>query len=145
MDRHVRGIGHQCTASVENGTGEIEPFLDVDRIGGVLQRDAHLLGDRHEQVVENLQHNRIGISGTDGVLAHFRLETPHDDVVSRRDLGAPAGLDNDRLVGFDDQRRSVDLLTGRQMFAQIDAGVVPVTATKHRARFVGNAGIGCLR
>ena len=46
---------------VEHRAGEVEPLLDVDRIGGVLQRHAHLLGDRHEEVVEDLQHHRIGL------------------------------------------------------------------------------------
>ncbi len=45
----------------EHRAGEIEPLLDVHRIGGVLQRHAHLLGDRHEQIVEDLQHHRVGM------------------------------------------------------------------------------------
>jgi hypothetical protein len=39
--------------AVENRAGEIEPLLDVHRGGGFLQRLAHLLGDRHEEVVEH--------------------------------------------------------------------------------------------
>ena len=62
MHRHVRGIGHQCAVGGEDRTGEVEPLLDVDRVGGVLQRHSHLLGDRHEQVVEHFEHDRIGIS-----------------------------------------------------------------------------------
>ena len=45
---------------VEQRAGEIQPLLDVHRIGGVLQGRAHLLGDGHEQVVEHLQPHRIG-------------------------------------------------------------------------------------
>ena len=33
MHRHVRRVGDQLTALVENRAGEIEPLLDVDRIG----------------------------------------------------------------------------------------------------------------
>ena len=60
MHRHVRRVGDQRPSCVEHRAGEVEPLLDVHRIGGVLQRDAHLLGDRHEQVVEHLQHHRVG-------------------------------------------------------------------------------------
>ena len=45
---------------VEQRAGEVEPLLDVDRVRGVRERHAHLLGDRHEQVVEHLEQHRIG-------------------------------------------------------------------------------------
>ena len=45
---------------VEQRAREVEPLLDVHRVGGVLQPQAHLLGDVHEQVVEDLQHHRVG-------------------------------------------------------------------------------------
>ena len=62
MHRHVRRIGDKRAGTVEDGAGKIQPLLDVDRIGGVLERHAHLLGNRHEQIVEDLQHHRIGFS-----------------------------------------------------------------------------------
>jgi hypothetical protein len=65
VDRHVRGVGDQAALRVEQRAGEVEPLLDVDRVRGGLQADAHLLGDRHEQVVEDLQHHRVG-AGADG-------------------------------------------------------------------------------
>jgi chemotaxis signal transduction protein len=46
---------------VEEGAGEVQPLLDVHRVGGVLQPQAHLLGDVHEQVVEHLEHHRVGL------------------------------------------------------------------------------------
>ena len=61
MHRHVRRVGDQRAGAVEDRAGEIQPLLDVDRIGGVLQRHAHLLGDRHEEVVEHFQHDRVGL------------------------------------------------------------------------------------
>ena len=54
-------LATSAPSRVEDGAGEIEPLLDVDRIGGVLQRHAHLLGDRHEEVVEDFQHHRVGL------------------------------------------------------------------------------------
>ncbi len=46
---------------VEQRAGEVEPLLDVDRVRGVRERHAHLLGDRHEEVVEHLEQHRIGV------------------------------------------------------------------------------------
>ena len=60
VDRHVRGVGDQAAFTVEDRAGEVEALLDVDRVRGGLQAHAHLLGDRHEQVVEDLQHDRVG-------------------------------------------------------------------------------------
>ena len=91
---------------VEDRAGEVEPLLDVHRIGGVLQRHAHLLGDRHEQVVEDLQHHRIGRrcrwrraagSATTRVSTRWFL---------RGERGLPAVLDDDGLVRLDDERRA---------------------------------------
>jgi hypothetical protein len=73
IDSTERSIEPRCTGmcgalatsapvGVEHRAGEVEPLLDVHRRGGVLQRHAHLLGDRHEQVVEHFQHHRIGLS-----------------------------------------------------------------------------------
>jgi hypothetical protein len=44
---------------VEQRAREVEALLDVDRVGGVLQLQTHLLGDVHEEVVEDLEHHRI--------------------------------------------------------------------------------------
>src|ERR1700692_1801980 len=67
VDRHVRGVGDQAAFTVEHRAGEVEALLDVDRLRGGLQAHAHLLGDRHEQVVEDLQHDRVGSGGGVGV------------------------------------------------------------------------------
>jgi len=58
MHRHVRRIGDQRAFAVKDRTGEIQALLDVDRIGGVLQRDPHLFSNRHEQIVEHFEHHR---------------------------------------------------------------------------------------
>ena len=61
MHRNMRRVGDQFAIPVEHGAGEIKPFLDVDRIGGLLQHQAHLLGRGHEQIIENLQHHRVHV------------------------------------------------------------------------------------
>jgi hypothetical protein len=48
VHRDVRRVRHQVAFGVEDGAGKVEPLLDVDRVGGVLQHHASLLGDRHE-------------------------------------------------------------------------------------------------
>ena len=60
MDRDVRGVGDQAAVRRKNGAREIQPFLDIHRVGRIGQRRAHLLGDRHEEVVKHLQHDRVG-------------------------------------------------------------------------------------
>ena len=61
VHRQVRRIRHQAAMAIEDGAGEVKPLLDVDRLRGIGQRRPHLLGDRHEQVVEDLQHHRIDV------------------------------------------------------------------------------------
>ncbi len=71
MDWNMGRIGDQRPFPVEQRTGKIEPFLDVDGVGCVGQRHAHLLGDRHEQIVENFEHDRID-RGADGLALRTR-------------------------------------------------------------------------
>ena len=97
MHRHVRRVGDERAIAVEDGAGEIQPLLDVDRIGGVLQRHAHLFGDRHEEVVEHLQHDRIGL-GAERRLPALLLDAAQQHVVLGGDFGLPARLDDDGLV-----------------------------------------------
>ena len=108
MDRHVRRVGDEAAVAVEDRAGEVEPLLDVHRIGGVLERHAHLLGDRHEEVVEHFEHHRIGVGADRGALRAAAATRREHDMVPRRHLGLPAGLDDDRLVRLDDQRRAGD-------------------------------------
>ena len=111
----------------EDRAGEVEPLLDVDRIGGVLQRHAHLLGDRHEQVVEHLQHDRIGL-GADRPGARERHHALQQQMVLGGDRGAPAVLDHDGLVRLDDDGGACDLVAGRKLVAGVDRGLVPGAA-----------------
>ena len=91
---------------VEQGAREVEPLLDIDRVGGVLQPSAHLLGDRHEQVVEDLEHHRVG-AGAEGVRAPGaarRARAPGrrsavSSAASRLDHGGGVGLGDDRGPG----------------------------------------------
>ncbi len=90
---------------VEQRAREIEPLFDVDRRRGVRERHAHLLGDGHEQIVEHFQQHRVD-ARADGAGPLQRLHAPQDQVIQRRDFGAPAGLDHDRGVALADDRRA---------------------------------------
>ena len=121
MDGHVRGVGDQVAVGIEDGAGEVEPLLDVDRVGGVLERDAHLLGDGHEQIVEDLEQDRVGLGAQRGALGQ-RLDALQEQVVVDAHLERPAGLDHDRGGLAADQRRAGDPVAGQQRLAPVDPG-----------------------
>ena len=127
MHRHMRRVGDQRAIAVEHGAGEIEPLLDVDRVGGVLQRHAHLLGDRHEQIVEHFEHHRIG-AGADRTRPVELFDPPQHEVIFRRQLGLPAIFDHHGLMRLDDDGRALDFMSWRQGLARIDERAVPFAA-----------------
>ena len=59
MHRHVRRVGNQVALGVKQRAAKVKPLLDVDRVGSVLQLQAHLLGNVHEEVVEHFQQHRV--------------------------------------------------------------------------------------
>ena len=130
MDRHVRRVGDQIAFRVEDGAGEVQPLLDVHRIGRVLQGRAHLLCDGHEEVVEDLQHHRVDLRA-DRRRALQRHHPLQFQMVAHRQAGLPAGIDDRRGRRLDDDRRPVQNIAGHQIFPQIDRRVVPVIRRIH--------------
>ena len=57
----MRSVGDKRARTVEQGAGEIEPLLDIDRARRRLERDAHILGNRHEEIIEDLKPHWIGV------------------------------------------------------------------------------------
>jgi hypothetical protein len=55
VDRDVGRLRDQLAARREQRAGEVAPLLDVGRVGGALQQDPHLLGDRREERAEDLE------------------------------------------------------------------------------------------
>ena len=108
VDRHVRGVGDQAAPGVEDRAGEVEPLLDVDRVRGGLQAHAHLLGDRHEQVVEDLQQHRVGPGADVGPVGPGG-DALQQQVAAAGHHGPPAGLDHGGGQVLGDDGRAVDL------------------------------------
>ena len=114
MDRDMRGVGHQTALGVEYRAGKIQPLFDVDAERGVLQHGAHLLGDVHEQIVEQFEQHRVGLRAAGGDARRARFDPPQQQVIEIGHLGAPAGLDDRGRVGLADQRRSGDMVARPQ-------------------------------
>ncbi len=120
----VRRVGHQAALAVEHGATEVQTLLDVHRAGGVLQGGAHLLGDGHEEVVEDLQEQR-GASGEVGRGGRRRGAAPQQQLTAGQDLGAPARLDDGGAGGLRDHRRAVEERARREAGARVDRRLVP--------------------
>ena len=60
MNRNVRCVHDQLAARRKDAAREVEPLLHVRREARLLQCDPHLLGDRGEQMVEDLNPNGVG-------------------------------------------------------------------------------------
>ena len=116
---------------VEQRAGKIQPLLDVDRIGRVLQLQPHLLGDVHEQVVEHFQQHRVHRAcrrRTSRARATRRSSTMWSSV---GELRFPAGLDHRGGVLLGDDGRPGDDVAGPQVLAHHQRGVVPLAARVH--------------
>ena len=128
VHRHVRRIGDEFARLVEHRAGKIQALLDIHRVGGVGQTQAHLLGDGHVEVVENLQHHRIDL-GAHGVALRPRLNALEYDVIARREFGLPAGLHHGGGIGLGNDGRPLELVTRLQRIA-----------SEHRRRVMPAAG-----
>ena len=131
VHRHVRGVGDQAALGVEDRAGEVEPLLDVDRVRGGLQPHPHLLGDRHEQVVEDLQHHRVG-AGADARPGGPRRDARQQQVAAVAHDGLPARLDHGGGEVLGDDGRAVDGVPGPQPGPREQVHLRPGPAGEHR-------------
>ena len=67
MHGDVGRVRHQPPGAIEQGAGKIEPLADVHRAAALLQPHPHLLGDRREAVVVELQPDWIDTGLNHGV------------------------------------------------------------------------------
>jgi len=124
MHRHMRRIGDQVALRVEQRARKVETLLDVHGVRRVRERHAHLLGDRHEQVVEHFQQHGVGI-GADRMRALDRHDALEKEMIEGGQRRAPPVLDHRRRIGLADHRRPVDRVAGTQILAREHGGVMP--------------------
>ena len=93
MHRHVRSVGDEIALAIEQGTGKIQALLDVHRVRRVGQRHAHLLRNRHEEIVEYLEQHRV-CGRADGVRALDRRDALQQQMVECRERRFPPRLDH---------------------------------------------------
>ncbi len=99
VHRHVRGVGDEAAAGVEQRAGEVEPLLDVHRVGRPLQRRPHRLGDAHEAAIVELKRDGVGlVLGGRGRARRCPVADQAHKTVCLFD-GTPTGRDEDLGVG----------------------------------------------
>ena len=130
----MRRVGDQIACRVEQRAAEIQSFLDVHRIGCVLQLQTHLLGDVHEQVVEHLQQHRIGLR-TCRVGHHTRHPALQQQVIQLGQSRFPTGFHDRRCVLLRDDGWTGNRIARAQVFANHQRAVEPLTTAKHAHRF----------
>lgn len=136
VHRDVRCVGDQVAVRVEEGAGEVEPLLDVDGVGGVLQAHAHLLGDGHEEVVEDLQHDRVD-PGADGLFRGARACAGQDQMAGGGEGGLPAGVDDGGRAVLGDDGRACHGVRGPQVRPAVKGGILPAVPGEHPCGVVG--------
>ena len=104
MDGDVGGVGDQVAGGIEHRAREVEPFTDVHRLRGRLQRRAHLLGGRHEEVVEDLQHHGVRVRPDPALRPG--LHPLDQQVPRRRHRRLPPLIHDGGRVGLGDDRRT---------------------------------------
>ena len=119
MHRHVRRVGDQRSGGIEDRAGKVQTFLHIHRQRRVLKGVAHLLGDRHEQVVEHLEHHRV-TARADGHALLTRDDAAQDQIADFGHLGLPAGLDDGGRRRLGDQGRPVDRAACGDGFPAVD-------------------------
>ena len=125
MHRHVRRIGDQVAVGVKQRAAEVQPLFDVDRMRRVLQLQTHLLGDVHEEVVEDLQQHWVDLCAC-GKL-HRACRAPfHHQMIQRGERGLPAGLHHRGGIFLGNDGRAGNNVTGLQVFTHHQRSIVPL-------------------
>ncbi len=131
MHRHVRRIRDQVACRIEHGAGEIQPLLDRDARGSILQHRPHLLGNAHVEIVENLQHHRIGLRPHRMRLRPRRH--PHQlHMIELGDPSPPPRLDQHHRMRLHQHRRPAHHIPRPQRLAPHEPRLDPPPAEPDR-------------
>jgi hypothetical protein len=94
VHRHVGCVRNQLSLRVEDRAGKVEALLDVYRAGRLLEHDAHLLGDMHEECVHHFETGLIEYSGRRG--ASLRRVLPQHEIAVVGERARPSRRDEAR-------------------------------------------------
>ncbi len=101
----------------------------------VLQYASHLLGYRHEEIVENLQHDRIDV-GTNRHARGSRHCAGEEKMSTCRHSCLPARINHCGRRGLYDDCGARHSMARQQYFAGENRDLVPGTVAKHTAMTV---------
>ena len=131
MHRHVRGIGEQTPFGIEQGTGEIQPFLDIHAGRCVPQDRAHPLCNRHEHVVEQFQQDRIRCRIRRQDFPWFRSLPCHYKFAPLSHDRLPAAIDHTGAGLFGDERRAVNPVARDERVALVKRSLTGFSCAMH--------------
>ena len=126
VHRNVGRIGNQATGGIKQRAGKIKALADVHRATALAQLLAHLLGNRHEAVPEQLRLQRIRQPCR-------RLACVQGNrTIALKQQGTrgiqpscPALLDNDAADRLTDQGRARNLLAMNKRAALMQRNITP--------------------
>ena len=119
MNRDVRRVGHEPSLGIEHRAREVEAVANVGAHRRALEHHTHLLRDRLELVVEDLEENGVdaGVGSLPSGVGFGVLENEVVALVAKRD---EACIDNHRSGSVQYQRGPGNLLPNREALAVID-------------------------
>ncbi len=114
MGRDVRCLRDHAARAVKERAGKVEPFLDIGRVTGAAQGDAHLLGHAGEAVADRV-HSVTGF-----IVVCTRFSELEPDVAILIDPGVPARRNDRGRVELEDTRRAREAVARLQPFAVVE-------------------------
>ena len=130
VDGYVWRIGDEIAPGVEQSAGKVQAFLDVHGVRGILQGDAHLFGNRHEKVIEYLEHDRIRRSTDRFALFTFDITLQHQ-VAAAVECAAPTPFNDNGACSLDNDGRPAYGLACFQFITPVQRHVAPFPVTVH--------------
>ena len=130
VHRDVIGLCDGLAARVVDGARVVAPLLDVGREPRSAERDPHLLGDRHEQVLEHLELDRIERTTGPARTAHRVSTTLPMSSTRKRQPGATTVV----ACGTGDDAGPLGLVTGPELRPARRRRCPPMAPANHARR-----------
>ena len=129
---------------VKQRAAKVQALFDVDRVGGVLQLQAHLLGNVHEQVVKHLQQHRVCRGARRKFDSALRCARAPDGQTPSSLASQPGST---TVVAFFSAMMAGPgiMSPGTQVFAHHQRRVMPLAARVHAHRFAARHCARCMQ